>query len=164
VRRASNPPRLAVALVIALIGAACAAGAPACSRETPEAAIRRILDDACEALQERDVGRAARHLSPSYKDKLSRTSQQMRGLAFWVLRRGPVTVLLRDTRIQVEGEAATVTTVAHAFQGRTEINRLADLVPQGAQRFELTIAFAREGRHWKVRAIDGDWTDPDFAR
>jgi hypothetical protein len=136
---------------------------PACKRETPEAAVRRVIDDACAALQERDVARAVRHLSRDYKDKLSRTNQQMRGLAFWVLRRGPVTVFLRETKIQVDGETATVTTEAHTFLGHTEINRLGDLIPQGAQKFDLTIKFAREGGDWKVRALDGDWTNPDLA-
>ncbi|MBI5481973.1 MAG: hypothetical protein HY906_24170 [Deltaproteobacteria bacterium] len=150
-------------LVVPLLALAGIATTSACKRETPEAAIRRVLDDGCEALQARDVARAARHLSPDYQDKLSRTNPQMRGLAFWVLRRGPVTVILRDTKIEVEGETATVTTVAHAFLGRSEINRLGDLIPQGAQRFELTVRFAREGGDWKVRAIDGDWTNPDLA-
>ena len=149
------------ALVLAL--AAVSAAAPGCKHETPEAAIRRVLDDGCDALQQRDVARAAHHLSPGYKDKLSRTNQQMRGLAFWVLRRGPVTVFLRDTKIEVEGETATVTTVAHCFLGRENIYRLSDLVPQGAQRFELTLKLAREKGDWKVRAIDGDWTNPDLA-
>ncbi len=109
------------------------------------------------------MSRAVRHLSPDYKDKLSRTNQQMRGLAFWVLRRGPVTVFLRDTKIAVEGETATVTTVAHCFLGREHIDRLSDLIPQGAQRFELTLRFAREGGDWKLRALDGDWTNPDLG-
>jgi len=137
------------AIVLAL---AALAAAPACRRETPEAAIRRVLDDGCEALQARDVARAVRHLSPDYRDKLSRTNQQMRGLAFWVLRRGPV-----------KGDSATVTTVAHCFLGREHIDRLSDLVPQGAQRFELTLRFAREGGDWKLRALDGDWTNPDLG-
>jgi hypothetical protein len=145
------------------LAAAVAVAAPACQRETPEVAIRRVIDDACDALQVRDVARAVRHLSPDYKDKLARTNQQMRGLAFWVLRRGPVTVFLRETKIEVDGETATVTTEAHTFLGRTEINRLSDLIPQGAQKFDLTIRFAREGGDWKVRAIDGDWTNPDLA-
>ena len=155
-------PRFLPAILVALV-AALVATAPACKRETPEAAIRRVLDDGCDALQARDVARAVGHLSPGYKDKLARTNQQMRGLAFWVLRRGPVTVFLRDTKIEVEGETATVTTVAHCFLGRTEIKRLGDLIPQGAQRFELTLRLAREKGDWKVRAIDGDYTNPDLA-
>ena len=146
-----------------LLLVAALAAAPGCKRETPEAAIRRVLDDGCEALQQRDVARAVRHLSPQYQDKLSRTNQQMRGLAFWVLRRGPVTVFLRDTKIEVDGETATVTTVAHCFLGREHIDRLSDLVPQGAQRFELTLRFVRERGDWKVRALDGDYTNPDLA-
>jgi len=149
--------RAAILLLLA------AAAVSACTRETPEAAIRRVLDDGCDALQQRDVARAVRHLSDGYKDKLSRTNQQMRGLAFWVLRRGPVTVFLRDTKIEVEGDTATVTTVAHCFLGREHVDRLADLIPQGAQRFELTLRFAREGRAWKIKAIDGDYTNPDLA-
>jgi hypothetical protein len=153
-------PRFPHVIILAL---AALAATPACKRETPEAAIRRVLDDGCEALQQRDVARAVRHLHAEYKDKLSRTNQQMRGLAFWVLRRGPVTVFLRDTKIEVEGDSAKVTTVAHCFLGHEKIDRLADLVPQGAQRFELTLRFERDGGDWKIRAIDGDWTNPDLA-
>jgi hypothetical protein len=164
--RRRRPPRAAGGLLPAAAGfvaIALALTAPGCRRQTPEAAIRALLDDAVAALAARDVTRAARHLSPAYKDTLGRTGQQLRGLAFWVLRRGPVTVILRDTKILVDGETATVTTVAHAFQGRTQIDRLADLVPQGAERFELTIHLAREDGTWKVRALDGDGTNPELA-
>jgi hypothetical protein len=49
----------------------------------------------------------------------------------------------------------------HSFPTRRSSDL--DLVPQGAQRFELTLRFAREGGDWKIRAIDGDWTNPDLA-
>jgi hypothetical protein len=68
-------------------------------------------------------------------------------------------VHLRDTRVEVDGATARVTTTAYAVQGQPEVRQLRDLVPQDADRLELTLRFAREDGRWRVRAIDGDGLD-----
>lgn len=143
--------RRVMALVIVL-------GAAGCRSETPEAAIRGVLADGVAAIHARDVDRAARHLSTTYRDRAGRTGTEMRQLAFFALRRGPVYLVLGDTKVEVEldGRAARVTTTVYAVQGRPEVRRLGDLLPQDADRLELTLTFALENGRWKVRAIDGD--------
>jgi hypothetical protein len=133
-------------------------GAPGCHEETPEAAIRRVLADGVAAIHARDVDRAGRHLSPEYGDRAGRTATEIRQLAFFALKRGPVYVVLGDTSVEVElgGDRARVTTTAYAVQGRPEVKRPRDLLPQDAERLELTLRFAREDGRWRVRAIDGD--------
>ena len=139
-----------VAAVLGMVGAS------GCHVDTPEAAIRRVLDDAVAAIHARDVDRAARHLSPTYRDSVGRTAREVQQLGFFVLKRGPVYVLLRDTAVEVDGATARVTTTAYAVQGRPAVRKLRDLAPQDAERLELTLRFAREDGRWRVRAIDGD--------
>ncbi len=132
--------------------------AAGCHKETPEAAIRGVLADGVAAIHARDVDRAARHLSLTYHDAAGRSGTEMRQLAFFALKRGPVYVVLADTKVEVEldGQRARVTTTAYVAQGRPEVKKLGDLVPQDADRLELTLTFALEHGRWKVRAIDGD--------
>ena len=130
-----------------------------CHEDTPEAAVRRVLDDGVAALHARDVARAARHLSPAYRDRFGNTATEIRQLAAFTLGRGPVYVLLRDTKIEVEGTSARVTTTAYAVQGQPEVRRLGDLVPRDADRLELTLTFALEGGRWRLRAVDGEGLD-----
>ena len=132
--------------------------ASGCRKETPEAAIRGVLADGVAAIHARDVDRAVRHLSLHYQDRAGRTATDMRQLAFFALKRGPVYVVLGDTRVDVDldGKSARVQTTAYAIQGRPEVRKLADLVPQDADRLDLTVGFVLENARWKVRAIDGD--------
>jgi len=144
---------------VVMVTLACMLTASGCHEDTPEKAIRRVLDDAVAAIHARDVDRAARHLSPTYRDRLGRTAREVRQLGFFVLRRGPVYVHLRDTNIEVEGAIARVTTTAYAVQGQPEMRKLGDLVPRDAERLELTLRLALEAGRWRVRAIDGDGLD-----
>ena len=127
-----------------------------CKPETPEAAIRGVLADGVAAIHARDLDRAARHLSPAYRDRFGNRASEIRQLAFATLWRGPVYVLLRDTHVEVDGATARVTTTAYAVQGQPELRRLADLVPRDAERLELTLTFALEDGRWRLRAVDGD--------
>jgi len=137
-----------------------------CQKETPEDAIRGVLADGVAAIHARDVDRAARHLSLTYHDQAGRTGTEMRQLAFFALRRGPIYVVLGDTKVEVDldGKGARVTTTVYAVQGKPEVRKLGDLLPQDADRLELTLTFALENGRWKVRAIDGDGlTVPGFG-
>ncbi|HEY3357733.1 MAG TPA: hypothetical protein VGQ83_31055 [Polyangia bacterium] len=138
--------------------------AAACRKETPEAAIRRVLDDSVDALEKQDVKRATSHLSSQYQDMMGRTPQQLSGLVMFALRRGPVYIALRETEVDVRGDIASVKTVAYALQRKPEIKQLADVIPQHADRFDLRLILALEGSTWRVRAIDGDNVSPSWLR
>jgi hypothetical protein len=134
-----------------------------CRRETPEAAVRALLDDSVDALEKQDLKRATSHLSSQYKDLMGRTPQQLSAIALFALRRGPVYVLLRDTEVAVDGDLAKVKTTAYAVQRKPEIKALADMIPQHADRFDLRLLVAREGSTWRVRSIDGDNVNPAWT-
>ena len=144
-------PHAVLAAVIALTSG--------CHEDTPEAAVRRVLDDGVAAIHARDLDRAARHLSPAYRDRFGNTASDIRQLAFALLGRGPVYVLLRETKVEVDGATARVTTTAYAVQGQPQLRRLGDLVPRDADRLDLTLTFALEDGRWRLRAVDGEGLD-----
>jgi hypothetical protein len=150
--------------VVAVLAALLALAAPACRKETPEAAVRRVLDDAVSALERQDLKRATSHLSSEYQDRMGRNARQVSGIAFVALRRGPVFVLLRDTKVEVDGGVAKVSTTAYAVQRKAQVTKLADLVPEHADRFDLRLVLALEGSDWRVRSIDGDNISPEWVR
>jgi hypothetical protein len=130
-----------------------------CHEDSPEAAVRRVLDDAVAAVHARDLDRAARHLSPAYRDRSGRTASDVRQIATALVWRGPLYLLLRDTQVEVDGATARVTTTAYAVQGQPELTRLRDLIPRDAERFELTLELALEDGRWRLRSVDGDGLD-----
>ena len=142
-------------LVLAFLGGLTSG----CHEDTPEAAVRRVLDEGVAAIHARDLERAARHLSPAYRDRFGNTATEIRQLAFALLWRGPVYVVLRDTKIEVDGATARVTMTAYAVQGQPELRKLSDLIPRDAERFELTLTFALEDGRWRLRAVDGEGLD-----
>jgi hypothetical protein len=152
--------RTATAVLVAVMACACGAH----DDDGPEAAVRRVLDDGVGALNAHDVERAARHLSPWYRDRFGNTRTEIRQLAFFVLGRGPVFVLLRNTKVEVAGPTAHVTTTAYAVQGQPELRKLSDLVPRDADRLELKLTFTLEDGAWRLREVDGDGLDvPGFG-
>jgi hypothetical protein len=139
-----------IVVVAFLFAAACAKPA------TPEEQVRAALGDAARALEKGDVGAAGDALSDDYADGARRTKQQMKGLALFALRRGPVAIVLQDVVVRVDGDRATATTKAFAVQGAAEVQTPRDLLPQRAREFPLTTTWAREGGAWRITAIDGD--------
>jgi hypothetical protein len=153
--------RTHAAMVLVVLGGLLTSG---CHEEPAEAAVRRVLDDGVAAIHARDVDRAARHLSRAYHDRFGNTATEIRQLAFALLRRGPLYVLLRDTKVEVDGATARVTATAYAVQGQPELRSLGDLVPRDADRLELTLTFALEDGRWRLRSVDGDGLDvPGFG-
>lgn len=138
-----------VVVVAALLFASCA------EPETPEQRIRAALVDAARALEKADVGAAGDLLSDAYADPSQRTKQQMKGLALFALRRGPVAIALQDVVVQVDGDRAKATVDAYAVQGAAEVQTPRDLLPQRARKFALTTTWARERGVWRITSIDG---------
>jgi hypothetical protein len=150
---------LAFSLALVLFGALSA-----CSeKQTPEQQIRALLDQGVKALEEKDVAAAAELLSESYQDKSGRDRQRMKGIAFVVLRRGPVRLEISDEVIEVEpgGQRAKVSAKVRALQTASEPETVGDLMPRG-QAVDVEIHLVKEGDDWLVTAIEGDGVGAGF--
>ena len=124
-------------------------------QETPEAQIRKVLDEGAAALEAQDAPRAAKVLSESYKDSAGRTKDKLKGLAFFALQQGPVLVSLQTVDIQVNGTRADVTMKVLAIQGSPVLKSAKDLLPTNARSFDLKLAMTQENGAWQVAAING---------
>lgn len=125
------------------------------TKETPEAQIRKLLDDGAAALEARDAARAAETLSESYRDGAGRTKDKLKGLAFFALQQGPVLVSMQTVDIAVDGARARVTMKVLAIQGSPELKTAKDLLPTNARSFDLTLTMVKDDGDWRVAAIDG---------
>jgi hypothetical protein len=125
------------------------------AKETPEARIKKVLDEGAAALEARDPARAAEVLSESYQDSAGRTKDKLKGLAFFALQQGPVLVSMQTVDIKVDGARAAVTMKVLAIQGSPELKAARDLLPTNARSFDLTLTMANDGGDWRVAAIDG---------
>ncbi len=138
-------PRKQPVRALALAGACLilAAGLlSSCNKKlSDEEQIRRVLDEGVVHLEKGDSAAAADLLSDSYLDTNKRTKTTMKRIAFFILQRGPIRAVLRDVKIEVNGNNATATFVAVALQGNEKIESLTDVLPTGGRPLELTVSF-----------------------
>ena len=150
--RAGRRPSLALLMIGAL---ASALFASACRRETPEAKMRRALDDAVAALAAKDAKGAGAILADDYVDGAKRSKTDLVRLGFLALQRGPVFVRLQSVATVVEGASATTELTVLAVQGAPEVKSAADLLDTNARTFELTLRWRNDGDRWRVTTVDG---------
>jgi hypothetical protein len=153
------PPVLMLALSSWLLLTALA-----CSdKRSPEQQIKARLQEGVTALEKKDVGAAGALLSEGYKDPLGRDKRQMKGIAFMVLRQGPVYLKLSDEKIEVApaGDRASVSARVTVLQTAGSAATLGDLVPRGTA-VEVLIDLVKEGGAWMVASIHGDGMSADL--
>lgn len=138
-----------------LCGVLCAVLCAACARESPEARIRRSLDDAVAALAAKDAKGAGAALADDYADAGKRAKKDLVRLAFFAVQRGPVFVRLQSVDTEVRGETASTRLEVLAVQGAPEIKSAADLLATNARTFQLTLSWRKDGADWRVTRIDG---------
>lgn len=142
----------AATLSLSVVATACK------DRTTPEAKIQKVIDDGVAALEAGDNGAAADLLHDDYLDSRGRDRRKLKQLAFVLLRRGPVGVVVRDVKIVVgeKGDTAEAEFDAFAIQGKAEIEKLGDLVPQNAREFHVKLKLKLDGSDWLVTSLEGD--------
>ncbi len=140
----------------ALLAIAALALGSACSGPSDEQRILDLVKDGAAALEAGEVDEAADALSDAYADASGRSKRDMVRLAAFALRQGRVRIWLREPQVEVRGAEAELRLVAFALQTNSTVEELADLIPTDARRFELALTLRREGRRWKVVAIDGE--------
>lgn len=123
-------------------------------KPSPEAQIRKVLDEGAAALEAQDAARAAETLSDGYKDPAGQTKDKLKGIAFFALQRGPVLLSMQAVDIKVDGAKAVVTMKVLAIQGRAVVKSAKDLLPSNARSFDITIAMVNDDG-WQIASIDG---------
>jgi hypothetical protein len=124
-------------------------------KDSPEAQIKKVIDDGIAGLEDRDADKAAETLADDYADKSHRTKKQLKQLAFFALQQGPLIVAVQDEHVHVDGDTGTVELHLLAVQGNAQLKSASDLLPSNAKTFALTLHFAKQGSVWKVSSIDG---------
>ncbi len=142
-------------LCLPLCGLVWAAGCKD-AKVTEEEKVERALDAGLDALEKNDIGAAKAVLSDDYKDKAGRSKMQMGILANFVLKRGPVRLVMKNNGIKIEGGKATVTADIFAVQGAEAIKTPKDLLPQRAKKFSVTVELVKDGDSYQVTSIEGD--------
>ncbi|HEY4224114.1 MAG TPA: hypothetical protein VGO62_22320 [Myxococcota bacterium] len=127
-----------------------------CSKpETPEAQIQKLLDRGAKALEDKDAAAAADTLSDRYGDNAHHNKQQLKQLAFFALQQGPLLVSFQTVDIHVDGAHATAKLAVLAVQGSATIVSPKDLLPSNARAYNLSLRLEKDGKDWKIDAIDG---------
>lgn len=147
------PPALRTFVVLALTFVVVSS-LGACAKESPEAKVRAVLALGEERLEARDLS-VLDLVDEAYRDDQGRTREQMKLIALAVTRRGPLSIVMRDTQVTVTGDTARATTTAYALQGQGEGAALTDVIPQNAKAFALEIELALRDDEWKVTAVNG---------
>ncbi len=126
-------------------------------KRSPEQQIEALLEQGVKALEDKDIKAAGELLADSYRDSNGRDQRQMKGIAFLVLRRGPVHLSLSDKKIELDasGTNATVSMKVTALQTAGAPQTVGDLMPRG-RAIDVQVHVVKEGDDWRVTAIEGD--------
>lgn len=126
-------------------------------KRTPEQQIEALLEQGVKALEDKDIKAAGALLADSYKDSNGRDQRQLKGIAFLVLRRGPVHLSLSDKKIELDasGQRAIVSMKVTALQTAGAPQTVGDLMPRG-RAVDVQLHVVKEGDEWRVTAIEGD--------
>ena len=119
--------------------------AAACARPAPEEALRRIVSEVQQSIEERDAGALRRHLSEDFigpggmdRDQARRTA------ALYMMQHQSVGVTLGPMEIQLQEPNATVRFSAALTGGSGR------LLPDRANLYKVETGWRMEGGDWKI--------------
>lgn len=123
---------------------------------TPTEQVTAFIHQGINAIESNEIGDVTSLISETYQDLDGRTKKTMKQLAFFVLRRGSVTIFIENLQIQFENDEATVDCELIGIQGHHKIEKIKELLPKNAKRFHLKLIVAKEKHKWKLRSMSGD--------
>ncbi|MDP2343584.1 MAG: hypothetical protein Q8O67_21675 [Deltaproteobacteria bacterium] len=140
-----------VVVVVALI-----LGTLGCKKEPAEQQIRALLEEGAAGINANDSGRALGVLDDTYLDGAGRKRDQMKQLAFIVMKRERVLVAMPEIAITVDGDDATALVTALTLLSPPEVMTVADLVPTNTNTMRVEVKLHATGGKWKITGIRGD--------
>ena len=150
--------RRTLLLAVALSTAAIAAGvALRLGRQPPsdEALIRKLLDDAARAAEEKRVGDAIEPVSERFRGGGLDRRGVKKLVAFHVLRGEWVSVWIAGARIAVAGDAARANVDAVLARASGKGKALEALLPGEATAHRFACRLEREGDGWRI--VEAEW-------
>ncbi|MGL4575910.1 MAG: hypothetical protein ACRCV9_14090 [Burkholderiaceae bacterium] len=139
-----------IKFAVVVMAALCLLVAAACSRESPEAALKGAVDQMQQAAQARDAAGMLKHLADDFvrdsggMDK----SEARRILLATFLRNEKITIATTVREIKIEGNIAKAKINVIATGG-------AGLIPERADGWEFTTAWRKDGSSWKL--YNAEW-------
>jgi ketosteroid isomerase-like protein len=132
-----------VALLLVLI--------PACSRKsTDEEMVRNAVKEAAGAAEAKDVKGFMAYISKDYHDDYGNDYDAVKGIIFYrFMRPGPISVFIRDVKVEVKGDRALVNARAVLVRGK-EAEGIGSVLPENAEAYRFSLVFTREDGRWKV--------------
>ena len=124
--------------------------------KTPQQEIQEFIHNGIRAVESNKVSEVLPLISKKYKDAYNRDYDQMKSLAFFVMRRGQVTLFIEKIDISIKDKKAHVACELIGLQGKHEKQSLKDFLPQSARRWSLELDLVLEQKKWKLNAMTGD--------
>lgn len=134
------------------LAAVLLAALAACSREGPEARIRKAFEGARRAVETGDAGGAAAVLSPKFAGPEGMDRAGMRLLLGGVLAREKVGVTVLSQKVEVDG-ARAVQSLDLVLTGRLG----GELMPGDRSRKSLTLRWELRDGAWLIREAQWDY-------
>lgn len=153
-----HPSLIAVCAIATWLALLCAG----CSKtETPEQRVRALIDNAEQAVEQKDIRTLRGYVSARYSDAHGRDRRTVDGiLRLYLLRHEKIHLLTRIESVQVTDQGRAEAVVYIAMVGRP-IMSAAELAALRADFYRFEIAFAEEDEEWRV--IRAAWRPAELA-
>jgi hypothetical protein len=122
----------------------------ACSKETEEDKVRKVVTSVQQAAGEKKIGAVLEHISKSYRDPQGNDYNGIKGLlAFYFFRHRKVSVYMPNIDIVVTGPVAKAIFQA-ILTGRGTGEMAGGILPEALGAYNFDVLLAKEDGQWKV--------------
>lgn len=122
--------------------------------------VRQAIQTVAEGARQADLGTTLEPVSRDYVDERGLVYDEIKLFLFREYqRRGPITVLLSDIAVTIEGDTATADFSAFLADG-ISISAL-DFAPGEAEAFHFLVQLRREQGDWQITSSSYDRAEPE---
>ena len=125
-------------------------------KQSPEDRVRAAIAAGVAAIEANDMSAIDDLIHDDYGDPAGRDKRKLKAMAFVMLRRGPVHLLVRDIQIKIDGHLAHTSFIAFALQGKENPESIKELLPQRGDKLEVEATFQDDGDGYQLKTLAGD--------
>ena len=124
--------------------------APACSKETEEDKVKKLITGIQQAAEEKKIAAVLEHVSKSFQDPQGNDYNGVKGLlAFYFFRHQKVSVYMPNIDIVVNGPASKALFQA-ILTGRGAGESAGTIIPEALGAYNFEVLLKKEDGAWKV--------------